>query len=154
MRITEALAVEHQALYPLLNSIEAAGEKASLDQMKGQAERLYRAIKSHGDIEHDLLFNDFQGKPPEHQGPVAAMRNEHAAIEDALLRIRNIQDAERARLLLYHAVQITRDHMVREEQIYFKRARQVLGDARLEELGGEYARRRAAKANPAGDRKS
>ncbi len=145
MKITDALVAEHRVLYTRLDSVEASLDRASLERMKTDAQRLYTELKDHADLEHELLFTAVAAHSAQPQTTISAMRNEHIEIEDSLFRLSSVHDAERARLLLTHAIGVARDHMLREDQVYFKRARQILGDQRLEELGEEFvAHRRAA----------
>lgn len=146
MKITDALVAEHRLLYTQLDLVEQSLDRSSLDRMKTDAQRLYAELKDHADLEHELLFTAVVAHSAQPQTTIPAMRNEHIEIEDSLLRLSSVHDAERARLLLAHAIGVARDHMLREDQVYFKRARQILGDRKLEELGEKFAARRRGAA--------
>lgn len=145
MKITDALRGEHAVFYAQFDRIETAVDDAGEAEIRAMAELLAAALVTHAAIEDDLLFRAMERAPEQARGPLAAMREEHEDIEGMLTAAAGAPGAERAAALVRDAVALAREHFAREELMLFPAAEDALGDAVLEELGGEWgARRRVA----------
>jgi hemerythrin-like domain-containing protein len=99
------------------------------------------ALAPHAHMENELLF-DAVGE--EHRtGAIAAMYEEHEEIEGLIHQAIDAANAAVATELLLEAIRLAREHFLKEEQIAFPMAEELLGPATLETLGERWAERRA-----------
>lgn len=142
MKVTEALLGEHGVFYVQFDHLEQTlPAVASMDWIKAQAVLIQSAISTHAQLEDELLFSAIdQHLGP--GGPVAVMRMEHEEIESTLNAIPEIQNIETISSRMLHAIQVARQHFMKEEQILFPLADQVLGSEQLHDLGERWAERR------------
>jgi iron-sulfur cluster repair protein YtfE (RIC family) len=142
MKITDAFIGEHAVLYPQLGEIERAAPACSTaGEARARAALLTAALKSHADLEEELLFVEMESLP-EAGGPIAVMRSEHLDIEESLSRARETDDLEEATDLLLHVVDVARPHFAKEEDVLFPMAGELLDEATLLALGDRWAGRR------------
>jgi iron-sulfur cluster repair protein YtfE (RIC family) len=142
MQITDGLLGEHAVFYAQFDHLDQVLPRAQdSGEIKTRALMLESALAGHANLEEELLFQALD-LFPEAAGPLNVMRMEHEEIEGALGRIPEIEGIEECRSLLLHVVQVARQHFAKEEQILFRLAGQLLGDAKLEGLGAEWAGRR------------
>jgi len=146
MRITDAFIGEHAVLYPQLGEIErAAPTYSTAGEARAHAALLAAALKSHADLEEELLFVEMESLP-EAGGPIAVMRSEHLDIEESLSRARETDDLEEATDLLLHVVDVARPHFAKEEDVLFPMAGELLDEGTLLALGDRWAGRRLGGA--------
>jgi hemerythrin-like domain-containing protein len=142
MKVTEALLGEHGVFYVQFDHLEQSlPAVASLDWAKAQAILLQSAISAHAQLEDELLFSALDNHLGQ-GGPVAVMRMEHEEIEGTLNAIPEIQNVETICSRLLGVIQVARQHFMKEEQILFPLADQVLGSEQLHALGERWAERR------------
>jgi len=142
MKVTEALLGEHGVFYVQFDHLEQTlPAVTSLDWVKAQAALIQSAISTHAQLEDELLFSAIDNHLGQ-GGPVAVMRMEHEEIEGTLNAIPEIQDVETICSRLLGAIQVARQHFMKEEQVLFPLADQVLGFEQLQDLGERWAERR------------
>jgi len=142
MKVTEALLGEHGVFYVQFDHLEQTlPAVTSLDWVKAQAALIQSAISTHAQLEDELLFSAIDNHLGQ-GGPVAVMRMEHEEIESTLNAIPEIQDVELICSLVLRAIHVARQHFMKEEQILFPLADQVLGSEQLHALGERWAERR------------
>jgi iron-sulfur cluster repair protein YtfE (RIC family) len=142
MKITDAFRGEHGVFYAQFDWLEAALDvPGSVERVRDLAAMLGAALEPHAQMEDELLF-DMLGAEGR-TGAFAVMRAEHERIEEALQSASWASDAARAAELLLQAIEQAREHFLKEEQVAFPLAEQVLGSARLHALGDVWAARRA-----------
>lgn len=142
MKITDALLGEHGVLYRLLDYCEKSARSWDLEAVRVGAGALDKALKSHAEVEEELLFQNLDAHFPGGMGPLAVMREEHEEIEASVERARVTDDVEEARRLLPRIAVVAQEHFAKEEQVLFPMALQLLGEDKLEELGDRWAERR------------
>jgi hemerythrin-like domain-containing protein len=92
---------------------------------------------------NELLFDSLDD---EHRaGPIAAMYQEHEEIEALLEQAIECADAAEAAELLLEAIGMAREHFLKEEQIAFPLAEELLDTAKLDALGERWAQRRSVR---------
>ena len=143
MRITDAFLGEHGVFYAQFDWAEALIEQSpALSEIKTASALIAAALIPHAQLENELLFAAM-----EHQrgpvGPTLVMRIEHDEIEQLLDQVARASDPPRAAHLLGDAIHQARAHFAKEEQVAFPLADDLLGEARLRELGAIWADRRA-----------
>lgn len=142
MKITDAFIGEHAVLYAQLDHLEHAVPAArTLGEIKAMAALLESALRSHADLEDDLLFN---GLEPglDQMGKLEKVQHEHGAICKALEQIRVARAREDAQRRLLNVVHLTRKEFDLEDRIIFRLAEELLREDTLHKLGKEWARRR------------
>ena len=139
MRLTDALLGEHAVIYALLDHIDQ--ELAGLDvltDVQGLTRTLAATLLSHARVEDRMLFPALEVHlGPD--GPLACMRQEHAEIEAAIEDVATAATCGVAVERLRHALQVARDHFVKEERVLFLMARQFMSERDLERLGDKWA---------------
>ena len=142
MKVTEALLGEHGVFYVQFDHLEQTlPAVTSLDWVKAQAALIQSAISTHAQLEDELLFSAMDHHLGQ-GGPVAVMRMDHEEIEGTLNAIPEIQNVETICSRLLGVIQVARQHFMKEEQILFPLADQVLGFEQLQDLGERWAERR------------
>ena len=102
---------------------------------------LEAALRSHAELEDDLLFN---GLEPglDQMGKLEKVQHEHDAICKGLEQVRvsrTLKDAQRRLLNVAH---LTRKEFDLEDRIIFRMAEDLLREDTLRDLGRQWARRR------------
>lgn len=142
MKIIEASVGEHGVFYVQFNYLEQVVPVAeTLAQVQSLAGLLTAALATHARLENQLLFaalDPYLGQG----GPLAVMRMEHDQIESTLAQVQEAENLVEAQRLVLNAVQVARDHFVKEEQILFPIAQQVLAGEVLAQLGQQWAEQR------------
>ena len=142
MKITDAFIGEHAVLYAQLDHLEHAVPAAkSVGEVKAMAALLEAALRSHAELEDDLLFN---GLEPglDQMGKLEKVQHEHDAICKGLEQVRvsrTLKDAQRRLLNVAH---LTRKEFDLEDRIIFRMAEDLLREDTLRDLGRQWARRR------------
>ncbi len=143
MDIIDALLGEHGALYAALDGVERiSGAATSLAEVRAQASLLGAAVQGHSQLEDELLFTVLESRVASAEGVIKSMRRMHADIDDALARLRVLQDVGPARDLLLSVVAMAREHFSAEEEFCFPLADQALAPDVLDRLGAAWAERR------------
>jgi regulator of cell morphogenesis and NO signaling len=141
MKITDALYGEHGPLYALLAHCESSAPQWELADLMLAGRAVEAALLSHAEVEDDLLFRAVEAKMPP-GGPAEVMRAEHEEIDATLAALRVAGDEAAARRAVLQVVALARDHFVKEEQVLFPIAEELLPREELERLGAEWAVRR------------
>ena len=142
MKITDAFIGEHAVLYAQLDHLEHAVPAArTVGEVKAMAALLEAALRSHAELEDDLLFN---GLEPglDQMGKLEKVQHEHDAICKGLEQVRvsrTLKDAQRRLLNVAH---LTRKEFDLEDRIIFRMAEDLLREDTLRDLGRQWARRR------------
>jgi hemerythrin-like domain-containing protein len=146
MQITQALLGEHGVLHALFEHVEAGlPGMETLADVQGAGATLVATLGSHARIENEILFPALEPHL-ESGGPLAVMRHEHDEIEGALENVVNATSHDTALSQLRYALQVTRDHFAKEEQVLFGMAQQVLAADELDRLGARWAETRRVVA--------
>jgi iron-sulfur cluster repair protein YtfE (RIC family) len=138
MKLTDALLGEHGALYAIFDQLDASlGSMIVPEQVRTAAQLLAAVLLSHAKLEDELLFPalEAQNGPI---GPLAVMRHEHRQIDQAVIAAVEAENAADGIERLRIALQLSRSHFAKEEQILFRIAEQTLPAGRLEELAGRW----------------
>lgn len=142
MKITDALLGEHGVFYAQFSHLEQViPQRADLALVQAQGALLTAALETHAHLEEELLFSALDPHLGQ-GGPLAVMRMEHQQIEEGLARLPGLGERALAQQLLLQVVQVARGHFAKEEQVLYPMAQQVLGEAKLVELGASWAERR------------
>ena len=143
IKITDAFLGEHGVFYAQFDKLEQGLSKENrIDVLREAASLLAAALEPHARLEDELLFGAVEKETGADRGPAPAMHAEHEEIEEAIRGVTVAIDPTRARDMLLEAIHIARAHFLREEQMIFPMAEQVLGAEELRRLGREWARRR------------
>lgn len=146
MKITDAFIAEHAVLYAQLDHLEHAIPAAkTAGEIKAMAGVLQAALKSHADLEDELLFN---GLEPglDQMGKLEKVQHEHHAIckgLDLLSHARTLKEAQRR---LLNVVHLTRKEFDLEDRVIFRMAEEILREETLLKLGKAWARQRIVPA--------
>jgi regulator of cell morphogenesis and NO signaling len=142
MKITEALRRDHQVFRGQFEDLEKAAQAGSAwSEIEERLDALYTPLDSHVQWEDELLF----GALEPNLGPdssLAAMRKEHAEIENTFSLLEKCGNFGATEGYMSHLLEVARSHFAKEEQMLFPMAEQALDTDTLERLGGEFANRR------------
>jgi hemerythrin-like domain-containing protein len=143
MKITEAFLGEHGVFYAEFDHLEEmlAGEP-TLRTVQEAAALLASALKPHAEMEDELLFGPALERLQHPHEALALMHDEHEEVERHLVAVRDASRAEVAVEMLGRAVELARDHFLKEERVTFPLAAQLLGEEELHRRGDEWAARR------------
>jgi iron-sulfur cluster repair protein YtfE (RIC family) len=144
-RITDVLYGEHGPLYALFAHLEESAPSWELADLLLAGRCLEAALLSHARVEDDLLFGALDRRMPP-DGPVAQMRLEHDEIDAELARLREAETEAAGRRALASAIALAREHFLKEEQILFPLADEMLGREESERLCQSWAERRGVSA--------
>lgn len=142
MNLVHLLQGEHASIRTAFDHSEKAVPSWSLSQLREGAALLESLLAAHSAAEDQLLFDAL---PPKHEGvrsTLEAMRDEHDRIAAAFREIHAQKSVVESRRLLLRLVAHVREHFAIEERVLFNLADETLGDAQLDVLGREFARRR------------
>ena len=142
MKITDAFIGEHAVLYAQLDHLEHAVPAAkSVGEVKAMAALLEAALRSHAELEDDLLFN---GLEPglDQMGKLEKVQHEHDAICKGLEQVRVARTLKDSQRRLLNVAHLTRKEFDLEDRIIFRMAEDLLREDTLRDLGRQWARRR------------
>lgn len=142
MKITDAFIGEHAVLYAQLDHLDEAVPAArTMGEIKAMAALLEAALKSHAELEDDLLFN---GLEPglDQMGKLEKVQHEHDAICKGLDQVRASRTRKDAQRRLLNVVHLTRKEFDLEDRILFRLAEDLLREDTLRKLGRQWAQRR------------
>jgi hemerythrin-like domain-containing protein len=146
MKITDAFIAEHAVLYAQLDHLEQAVPAArTLGELKALAGLLESALRSHAELEDQLLFN---GLEPglDQMGKLEKVQHEHDAICKGLELIRHSRTKKDAQRRLLNVVHLTRKEFDLEDRVIFRLAEELLREETLKQLGKAWARQRLVPA--------
>jgi len=142
MKITEGLLGEHALSHALFDQVEALADEAQTHHELVTLERLLSStVMSHKTLEDEVLFPALVERGYA-EVPVDVLRTEHKEIELLSAAVRASPSLEDAREVLFRLIGTLREHFGKEEQVLFPLCERLLGEAKLEELGLAWARRR------------
>jgi len=139
MRITDAFRGEHAAMRPLLRFIrESTKPEACMEPavVKANAANLKKIIQAHSSIEDSLVYTKCKKIPA-----VRHALNEHKEIEGLLDQAADEGDQK----VLNHAARLILGHFAEEERDVFPALEKTVPQAKLAQLGLEWAQLRAIK---------
>lgn len=142
MKITDAFIAEHAVLYAQLDHLEKVVPAArTLGEIKALAGLLEAALRTHAELEDQLLFN---GLEPglDQMGKLEKVQHEHGAICQGLERIRQSRTKKDAQRRLLNVVHLTRKEFDLEDRVIFRLAEELLREETLKHLGKAWARQR------------
>ncbi len=144
MRVIEAFLGEHGLLNAQIQHLEQQATESGVRRtdFRGQAEMLLAALRSHADLEEELLLSRLELHLGEHNSIVAVLRKQHEEIEVSLERILESDSPDGVLQLLQRVFDLVRDHFPREAQHFFPAAIEWLGNDVLLQLGDQWADRR------------
>ena len=143
MNLIDALLGEHAVLYALFNELEQRIERAgSVAEVQAAVAPVAAALLSHAHLEEQLLFPALE-RGMGHEGPLTVMRGDHHDIDELLAQSAKATDQARAVGDVLAALELARDHFLKEERVLFHMARQSIDDVELHRLGGQWAEQRA-----------
>jgi iron-sulfur cluster repair protein YtfE (RIC family) len=139
MDLIDALLGEHgvfAALFESLDQLALRGPPPA--ELSTALITTAAALVTHARLEEELLFPAIErahGRIP----PLMVMTEQHREIEDMIERVRHAAHADTASRALLLLLQATRAHFTTEEEVLFPMARELVDDATLARLGGEWA---------------
>lgn len=142
IKITDAFLGEHGVFYALFDRLVEELPTDSIEVLRGKASLLTAALEPHARLEDELLFVTVEEEAGIGVGPVETMRAEHEAIEGVLQRAVAATEPAPAREMLLEVIHLARAHFLKEEEVAFPMAEEVLGAESLTRLGKEWARAR------------
>ncbi len=144
MKITDALLGEHGILYAQFDYLEEMLRSSpTLEQVHSAAAVLASVMKPHADLEEELLFAPALERMGHPHAALDVMREEHEEVKEHIVAAGNATRVGVATEELLRALDLARYHFLKEEQVTFPLAEQLLGAGELERLGDEWAARRA-----------
>src|SRR5881394_1305291 len=146
MKITDAFIAEHAVLYAQLDHLEQAVPMArTVGEIKAMAGLLEAALRTHADLEDELLFN---GLEPglDQMGMLEKVQHEHDAICVGLEQINACRSRADAQRRLLNIVHLTRKEFDLEDRVLFRLAEEILREDTLIKLGKAWARQRIVPA--------
>ena len=148
MDILSALSGEHGPLRHLLDALRLSSPQLSAGELRAATLLAAEAIESHAKLEDELLFEPLAASGRMPDGPVEAMRAEHARIESLFGQLLapadepGRPDPQRTVGLL---VETVRHHFSHEENALFPLAAGALGPGLRADLGARWARQRGVE---------
>ena len=133
---------EHAAILALFRGLENRLPSMRLEEMRHAAEWVEHLMRSHAVDEDTLLFGALPAGQRGVGDTLEAMQHEHEEQRALLEGLHEIAEPALARARLRKVIEVTREHFAVEERVLFGLARDILGAARLAELGCEFCRRR------------
>lgn len=133
---------EHAAILVLLRGLEQRLASMTLEETRGAAVWLEHLMRSHAIDEDTLLFNALPATQRGVGDTLEAMQQEHEEQRVLLEAMHEVTDAALARAQMRKVIEAAREHFAVEERVLFGLAQELLGSARLSELGREFCRRR------------
>ncbi|HBY60279.1 MAG TPA: hypothetical protein DEH78_10680 [Solibacterales bacterium] len=142
MNLIDALLGEHAALLTVFDHIQKFSSGWDLNQMLEAGALLESLILTHAYLEDELLFDMIPAVHPGLAETLKAMHQEHREMRALLRTLHEAETPREARTLIKRAIELASEHFAVEERVLFGLAGEVLGEARLGDLGQEWAERR------------
>lgn len=140
MKVTLLLKRDHAALRDLFDDFENADPK----ERRAIFERIHAAFELHARLEEELLYPALE-KHDETRPIVLEAYQEHRLVRQLaseIARERTFDDAVVARVKVLR--ENVEHHVEEEEEEMFEKARDVLGEASLSDLGRQFEKRKDA----------
>jgi hemerythrin-like domain-containing protein len=151
MKITDAFLGEHGILYVQLDNVEQLRHGSPTpEQVRTSAAMLESVLQPHADLEEELLFAPALAVLGHPHAALDVMHEEHEEIKERLATALGTNRIETALEALLQAAELARYHFLKEEQVTFPLAEQLLAYDELVRLGGEWAARRSVVLASAG----
>ncbi len=128
---------DHVRLDALVAELEGRLEVGQLTLARDLFDELACGLERHMQVEERVLFPAFERATGMMGGPVQVMNHEHAELRELLERISDgidAKDAPAAHDALDEAVELLRQHNMKEEHIVYPRTDEALGERAREEL--------------------
>lgn len=142
MSVVTYLLGEHGVLYALLDRVEELVQDADLATVRAYRHLLDEAIRSHAEVEDQLLFEPLERTGARAESAVRGMRTMHDDIHGVLDDLARTDCEERAREQLLNLAGLCKQHFLAEEEAVFPMAEEELAASHLEDLGRQYLQRR------------
>jgi hemerythrin-like domain-containing protein len=127
------LTAEHDAVVTLIGTLRPAAAKGDLDAVAGYCRGIAAVLGPHTAVEEQGLFPAIAGEFPDH---VRALEHEHRDIESVLDEARSGVPADPTWLQrLLPALDVLRDHILKEQDGVFPAALATLDSEDWERLG-------------------
>ncbi len=149
MKITHALLGEHGLFYAYLDALEQRMDAADHGAVRVLAETLDALLRSHAQAEEDLLFPAMDDHVGE-MGPLHIMRNEHQRIDRLLDEIRDTDEDAAITPILLELLELIHSHFHKEEAVLFHLADQFVDEAKLNDMGQQWAKLRKVDLEASG----
>ena len=147
MKITNVLRAEHAVFRNLFDHIEQVLPRTrTLPEVKSLATIMEKLTAPHSQTEDELFIGPLE-YCFDQIGQQETFHHEHKVIDGILAQIHKSRDLKTAKKLLVNAVTASRKHFDKEERIVFPLAESILKANTLDELGGKWLKRRAAKTD-------
>lgn len=118
--------------------------------MRASAALLESVLQPHADLEEELLFAPALAILAHPHAVLDVMHEEHEEIREHITSAAGSNRVETAAEALLQAVELARYPFLKEEQVTFPLAEQLLADEELVRLRGEWAARRTVTLASAG----
>jgi len=146
MKITDAFIAEHAVLYAQLDHLEHAIPAAkTAAEVKAMAGVLEAALRTHADLEDQLLFNHLE-PGLDQMGMLEKVQHEHGAIAEGFRRVQQARTRTDAQRRLLNIIHLTRKEFDLEDRVLFRIAEETLRSETLMKLGKMWARERIVPA--------
>lgn len=133
---------EHAAILAMFRGLEQRLASMTLDETRNAAVWLEHLMRNHAIDEDTLLFSALPATQRGVGDTLEAMQQEHEEQRVLLEAMHEVTDAALARAQMRKVIEVSREHFAVEERVLFGLARELLGGARLSDLGREFCRRR------------
>jgi hemerythrin-like domain-containing protein len=142
MRVTHLILGEHAVLMTAFQYLEQAAADRELAPLFEMTRLVEALMRHHAVNEDELLFDAMPLQAGGVEDALIAMRKEHESLREYFAQIYESERIADARARLTRLLEYCRDHFALEERVMIPLAEATLGEARLNDLGAEWARRR------------
>lgn len=129
--ITATLSSDHRRCDEIFADAEAFISQGEWERGAPRFSEYRSAMEHHFSLEENVLFPAFEQRTGHTEGPTEVMRSEHAQMRELLVEMAQTieqRDADRYLGLSETLLMITQQHNIKEEQMLYRMADQVLGD--------------------------
>src|SRR5205085_11024290 len=144
MNIIDMLMQDHQEAASMMNRIESAGEgDPSVMQTFNQ---LKQALTLHTQIEEQIFYPALQNND-QTEDQISESFEEHQEVKDMLAEMSGLQAGNEEFMSMMSDLREAVEHHVEEEENeLFPKARKILGDSRLQEMGQQMMQMKQGKS--------
>jgi hemerythrin-like domain-containing protein len=148
MNLIDGLRGEHATLLTLFNYLEKWSHGWDFARLQEAGAMLEALLLTHAELEDSLLFDTLGGRQGALDTTLEAMGADHYQLSNLLGQLRDMEgdDAKQARATLMQIIEVAREHFAIEERTLFGIAARLIGEARLFDLGAQWAKRRQVSA--------
>ncbi|HZP97366.1 MAG TPA: hemerythrin domain-containing protein [Candidatus Limnocylindria bacterium] len=137
MRITDRFSSEHDVFLEQLEVLESlTSSGASVEALTSAIRTLAKPLLVHAEAEERALFPALEPSMGGDGGPLAILTDEHATLHGQIEELTGQPARVDFERVFTRFRALLRAHIDKEEQVLFPAAAQILGDDRLERLGG------------------